>query len=341
MAIRLGSSVMKAGYLGTSKIKHIWMDKKLAFSATVILTFVLDDGVKSLAVTCTRVDGAVSTYTVTKSQDLALPYGSKLTISATAKDGYTLQSYTSDLTITVDRTLTYSTTVNKYWTNVNLNYGGIEYGNSVGDKLGTYQYSLNGTTWYGPYSNEPTTTEWSQGLPYGSNVYVRNITAGAGFRVSSVTYNGVTQYVSGGIYTIKIGAGSYDLNINFTSATDTSSISFYYAESVTTNSLSRSNWTVSCNINMHMLECAAGAVIGRLPTQYCPASPKTFTTDWLVQTGSATTTSQATITVGTDGSIVTDTASTGSGSHSGGGKWGSYSVSWYTQVVATLSWSVK
>lgn len=341
MAIKIGASVMKAGYLGTSKIKHIWLDKKLAFSATVILKIELDGGVSQVVVTCTRVDGQVTTYTVKQTQELALPYGSKLAISPTPKTGYVMLGYTSGVTITTDKTLTYSTNPLKYKTFVSLKYGGTEYGHQVGNKLGTFQYSLNGSTWYGPYSNEPNTTEWTQGLTFGSNLYLRNITAGAGFRLSSVVYNGTTYYATNGIYTIPIAAGSYEVVLNYTSSTSASSISFYYAESITTNTLSRYNWNVTCNINMRMKECSAGTVIGRIPSQYYPATKQTFTTDWLVQTGTLTTTTRATITINTDGSIVSDTASTGAGSSSGGGKWGSYNISWYTQIVASVSWSVK
>ena len=153
--------------------------------------------------------------------------------------------------------------------------------------------------------------------------------------------NGVTQSASGGVYKITVGAGNYYLAINYAAQSVSSSISFAQAESITTNTLTKSGFTVNFNINIRVKQCAAGSVIGTVPLYYRPGSAKTYTTNWKVQTGSFQETTQAKITIRTDGSIVSDTESTGSGSDGGGAKWGSYVINWYTQISISGSWSTR
>ena len=273
MAIKIGTSTVKDSYVGTSRVKHIYVDNNLIFSRPVKVTFTLDTGVSNISVKTTSKDNKVTTISYSTTVTVVIPYDAYINITATAKTGYTMNSYTAGTSITSDRTIAYTSTVNKFWTDVNLNYSGTQYGGSYGDKIGTFQYSRNNSAWYGPYSNEPWST--STLFEYDSYLYIRSITAAPGFYLSNVRYNGVTQYASGGIYSIRIGNGSYNVDINYAAQTNSSSTSFYYASSITTNSLSRNAFNVSFNMNVRVSSCSAGTVIGNVPYQYRPATAKT------------------------------------------------------------------
>ena len=337
MAVKIGASSITAAYLGTTRVRHIYLGKSLVFSDMVNLTISIGTGVSYVSVFWTRVDGAVFSKTCYSTTTIPIEYGSKVTMSAVAAIGYSMNSYTSGIdALTSARGYSYTATAQTYFTDVNLNYNSTQYGNSYGDKIGSFFYSRNNSSWYGPYSNEP----WTENFAYGSYLYLRTVTAAPGFTLSSVRYNGATITASGGVYKIQIAAGSYAVDINFTSRTSTSSASFNHAKSITTNSLTRNAFNVNFNFNINVDECAAGAVIGTIPAQYRPATTKTYTTTWLTQTGSATNTNTATITISPSGAITSNLESTGSGSSSGGGKWGSYMISWKTTMVISGSYSV-
>ena len=140
---------------------------------------------------------------------------------------------------------------------------------------------------------------------------------------------------------ITVGSGNYYLLVNYAAQSVSSSISFAQAESITTNTLTKSGFTVNLNISIRVNSCSAGTTIGTVPINYRPASAKSYSTVWRVQSGTSSSTTNANITFNTNGSIVSDTDSTGSGSDGGGGKWGSYSITWYTQIVISGSWSTR
>lgn len=338
MAIKIGTSTAKEVYVGTSRAKHVYLDKNLVFSRPVKVTFTLDVGIANLSVKTTTKDNKVSTVSYYSTVTAEIPYESYINITATAKTGYTLNNYTSGTTITADRTISYTTTVNKFWTDVNLNYNGTQYGGSYGDRFGTFQYSRNGSTWYGPYSNEPWDT--STLFEYDSYLYLRSITAAPGFYLSNVRYNGVTQYSSGGIYSIRIGNGSYNVEINYAATTNSSSTSFYYASSITTNTLSRNAFNVSFSLNIDVAACSAGAVIGNIPYQYRPSSARTYTTNWEVRKDTGDVITTATITIHANGNITSNKLSQGEFVVGGGGKWGSGYITYITKIAISGSYSI-
>lgn len=336
--IKIGNADVSDVYVGTSKVKYIYLGTSLAYSQTVYLTFNFDTGIYFLKIISLTVDGKEETVIYYGSQTVSFAYGTQLTLTPTAKTGYTLAEYTASLIITSDGTLEYTSTLNGYWTDVNLNYNGTQYGAAYGDKIGTFYYSRDNSTWYGPCSNEA--WDSSEKFEYGSYLYIKDITAASGFALSGVQYNGVTKTASSGVYTIQIANGNYIVDINFSATTNTSSASLYYAESTDENSLSRTAFTVSLSLDINVASCTAGTVIGNIPYQYRPATAKTFTTDWKITSGSATETTTATITIGTDGNIISNTDSDGSGTEGGGAKWGSYYIAWYTTLAISGSWSV-
>lgn len=324
--------------LGTAQVKLIYLDSRLVFADMRILTLTLGTGVTSVTYSGQTIDSKSVSGTITSSTEVPFDYGTSLTIKATAADGYDLDSYTTAVVMTADNSISITAHSSSFFTNVNLNYGGTEYGDSVGSLIGTFQYSRNKSSWSGSISNE----DWSTKFDCGSYLYIRNITAAPGFALSNVTYNGSTISPSSGIYTITIGAGEYTVDINFVASTSTSSIGFTNTTSVTTNTLSRNAWTVTCSVNVAVAECGAGTVIGTVPEQYRPATAQTTTVTWCTTTTNSNSSSTtATITINTDGTIVSSLDSTGAGSSSGGGKWGSYTTTWATNMSFTLTWSVK
>ena len=334
MAIKIGGSSAKRIYLDTSKVKYVYLDNNLVFADPQALTLSLGTGVASVRYTVTEKDGKQTTGTATSTTTITVGYGASVTFSATASTGYTLGSYTATHTITADKTVSFAASINSVTVTIDLKYSGTEWGDSVGDKIGTVQYSTNNSTW-------TTTSAASVTVNYGSKIYIRNVSAAPGFSFSSLTYNGTAQTASGGVYTIT-ATGNHSISVNYTSTTSTSSATMHYASSTTTNSLSRSAWTVTCNIAIAVSECAAGTAIATIPYQYRPATAKTVTCTWCTTTTNGNTSSTtATITINTNGTITSSLESTGSGSASGGGKWGSYSTAWSTAMTISTTWSVK
>lgn len=330
MAIRVGTSAVKKVYLGTSKVKLIYVDKNLVFADPQTLTVNIGTGISYVSYTATTIDGKVSTGTLYSTTTLSFGYGTVISFSYSLLIGYQISSSASSVAMTSDKSVSFSATARTYSVYLQQRYGGTTYGSEVG----SVQYSTNNSTWY-------TTTGTTLSLKYGTKLYLRNVTSVAGFKLSSVQYNGVTQSASGGVYTITVGAGNYYLLVNYAAQSVSSSISFAQAESITTNTLTKSGFTVNFNISIRVNSCSAGTTIGTVPINYRPASAKSYSTVWRVQSGTSSSTTNANITFNTNGSIVSDTDSTGSGSDGGGGKWGSYSITWYTQIVISGSWSTR
>lgn len=329
MAIKIGTSNVRRVFLGTSKAKLIYLDTKLVFADPQQLTINIGEGIANITYTATSIDGKISVGSLVNSGTFTFGYGTKISFTYSVEDGYQIGSYTTSTTMTSDQSVSFTAIKKNYNVAINLKYLSTSYGT----KLGSVQYSTNNSTWY-------STTGPTLSLTYGSKLYIKNITAKAGFTLSTVKYNNVTYGTSGGIYTITVGAGNYNLDINYASKTSTSSVTFIQAESITTNTLTKTGFNVSMDISIHVKECTAGTVIGTVPTDYRPSSSKSYTTTWRVQSGTLSSTSEANITVNTNGVILSDTDSDGSGSGSGGGKWGGYEIEWYTQIVISASWSV-
>lgn len=330
MAIKIGTSAARRVYLATSKVKLMYVDKKLVFADPQSLTINISTGVAQVTYTATAKDGKVTSGSVINTTTLTFGYGTTVTFGYLLGTGYQINSYVSSATLTADRTVSFTATKKTYNVYLELRYGGTTYGSRVG----TLQYSTNNSTWY-------TTSGSTISATYGSTVYLRNISAVPGFKLSSVQYNGSTQSASGGVYRVTVGAGNYYLVVNYAAQSSSSSISFAQAESITTNTLTRSAFTVNFNISIRVKECTAGTVIGTVPVNYRPSSSKTYNTTWRVQSGSASSTTDAKITINTNGQIISNTDSDGSGSGGGGGKWGSYNITWYTQIVISGSWSTN
>lgn len=339
----IGTSKPQKVYVGTSKVKMIYVGTTLVYTEQFYVTISKDAGVNTVAYTVTEKDGSTSSGTATNATTvIPVGYGAVVKFTPTAFTGYTLGSYTSSATITADRTVSYTTTVNSYTTTLNILYSGTEWGNTQGSKIGTFQYSTDNSNWY-------TTSDTSISAKYGSKIYIRSISPAPGFALSSVTYNGMTQTASSGKYTITVGAGNYAINVNMTSTTSTSSVSFSYASTVNTNSLSRSAWTVTAKVDILVAACSAGATIGTVPAQYRPATAQTVSVTWSKTVNASTgaeignTAATATITINTNGTIVSNTDSGGQTTTTvGGGKWGSGAALTTTTYMAfNLSWSVK
>ena len=339
----LGTSKAKKVYLGTSKVKYIYIDNRLVFADPQVVTINKGKGVASVKYSVTEKDGSTFSGTITGSAaSVPVGYGATITFTPTASTGYSLNSYTSSATITADASYSFSATVKSYTTTINIMYSSTEWGNTQGSKIGTFQYSTNNSTW-------TTSSDASITANYGSKIYIRSISPAPGFALSSVTYNGTSQTGSSGTYTITVGAGNYAINVNMTSTTSTSSVSFAYASTINTNSLSRSAWTVTANVNILVAKCDQGATIGTVPAQYRPASAQTVSVTWAKTVNASTgveignTAATATITINTNGTIVSSQASGGQTTTvAGGGKWSSgTSLTTTTYMAFNLSWSVK
>lgn len=323
--------------VGQSQVKLVYLDTSLVFVDKRTLSFSLGTGVASATYSGKTIDGKSISGTVTTSTSISIDYGATLTISAIAKTGYILNSYTTGVVMTNDQLVTITANSSSFFTNINVCYNGTEYGHLYGNKIGTFQYSRNGSSWSGSMSNE----DWTQSFEVGSYLYLRNITAAPGFTLASVTYNGKVINQSSGQYAVQIEGGEYTVAINFVAATAISSIGFANTSSISTNSLTRNAWTVTCNVDVAVAACGAGTVIGTIPEQYRPSTTKTTTVTWqTTDTNGSVSSSTATITINTDGTIVSNLESIGAGSSSVGGKWGSYYSTWTTNMAFNMTWSV-
>ena len=82
MAVKIGASSITAAYLGTTRVRHIYLGKSLVFSDMVNLTISIGTGVSYVSVFWTRVDGAVFSKTCYSTTTIPIEYGSKVTMSA-------------------------------------------------------------------------------------------------------------------------------------------------------------------------------------------------------------------------------------------------------------------
>ena len=108
MSIKIGNSEVVNAYVGTSRVKHIYFGTSLAYSQNVHLIFTIDTGIYSLKIDSKTVDGKEKNVTYYSSETIAFSYGTQLTLTPTAKTGYSLNSYTASATITANKTLSYT-----------------------------------------------------------------------------------------------------------------------------------------------------------------------------------------------------------------------------------------
>lgn len=336
MGIQIGRSPVKDIYVNNKRVKHLYLEKNLVYSLTVWIVFMLDNGIQSLKVSVTGVNGAENSYVLDKTTSLGCPFGAFVRVDAVPKPGFSLKSNTKEFTVTEERTVNYETTANSYWVNFNEKYNGTEYGGSVGAKLGTFQYSTDNVNWSGAISNEP--WDGDTKFTYGSLIYIRNVNPAAGFRFDSVTFNGGGISASGGVYRIQV-AETNEIDINFAASSASSSFTTDYALTTRSNSITRNAFDVSFSLDLDLNSCSAGTILGYVPAQFRPSSNKTYTTTWRVQTGYISETTTAVVTIRTDGGYFSDKASDGTGSSGGGGKWGG-AIAWTTKLTISGSYSV-
>ena len=208
-----------------------------------------------------------------------------------------------------------------YNVTIQILYGTTVYTSKVGTVAGTYTNS----------SGTSTTLSATHGttisVQHGGTVNLSTKTPVAGFAYSS----------GAGSYTI---TGATTIKVYFVASTSTSSSTLHYSSGTTTNTLSKNGFSVTCTINCTLSAVAANTSLATIPAAYRPASAQTVSVTW-TNTNYNNTTS-ATITIGTDGSVKSNTASSGQTTTSaGGGKWSTgATITTTTYLNFSKTWSV-
>lgn len=91
MAIRIGATAVKKVYLGTNKVKLIYVDKNLVFADPQTLSINIGTGISSVTYTATAIDGKVSTGTLYSTASLSFGYGTVVSFSYSLMTGYQIK----------------------------------------------------------------------------------------------------------------------------------------------------------------------------------------------------------------------------------------------------------
>lgn len=87
MAVKIGASSITAAYLGTTRVRHIYLGTSLVFSDMISLTITIGTGVSYVSVSWIRVDGATFSKTCYSTTTIPIEYGSKVTMSPVVVSG--------------------------------------------------------------------------------------------------------------------------------------------------------------------------------------------------------------------------------------------------------------
>ena len=108
MALKIGTNDVKKMYRGTSLIKLIYLDKNLIYANPQVLTVTLGDGVASVGYSAKEINGVISSGTINASTRVKFGFGTTVTFTPIAKSGYTLDSYTASVYMSIDRTVSFT-----------------------------------------------------------------------------------------------------------------------------------------------------------------------------------------------------------------------------------------
>lgn len=247
--------------------------------------------------------------------------------SATYSTGYEASSSDkTQYTITANKTISWTAKKKVYTVTIRIRYNNSTYTSKVGTVSGTYTNS----------SGTSTTLSASHGatlsVQHGGTVNLSTQTPVAGFAYSS----------GAGSHTI---TAAKTIDVVFVASTSTSSITWSYAETVTTNTLSKNAFNVTATINVNLKAANAGVTLGTVPANYRPASNKTHASDdsWFDKvTGSGVTTANTfytpTYTISTAGAFTANKKSNGTvtlGAYKSSATWKSYA-----NINETITWTV-
>lgn len=307
----IGTSAAKKVYVGTSEAKLIYVGTNCVFASPRTVTITKGTGVSKVVVAVTEKDGSTHSTTVTAgSQSIEVGYGASITMTPTASTYYTINSgYTSSATITSSPTYAFSATRQPYTVYIRTRYNSST---SNASKVGTIS---------GSYTNSSGSSATFSGQ------YSTTLTVQAGTVVSFTSYSAVTGFAAPATKSTTVTSNGQYIYADFTATTHTSSCTLHYSESTTTNTISKTGFSVTCSINCVLKAASAGTSLATVPAAYRPAAAQTATVSkWYISTinGSENTSGSATITISTAGAITSNQASSGTTTSTvGGGKWSS------------------
>lgn len=306
----IGTSKAKKVYVGTSEAKLIYLDNKCVFASPRTVTITKGTGVSKVVVAVTEKDGSTHSTTVTAgSQSIEVGYGASITMTPTASTYYTINSgYTSSATITSSPTYAFSATRQNYTVYIRTRYNSST---SNASKVGTIS---------GSYTNSSGSSATFSGQ------YSTTLTVQAGTTVSFTSYSASTGFAAPATKSTTVTSNGQYIYADFTATTHTSSCTLHYSESTTTNTISKTGFSVTCTINCVLKAASAGTSLATVPAAYRPAAAQTATVSkWYISTlsgGSENGSGSATITISTAGAITSNQASGGTTTSAvGGGKW--------------------
>lgn len=337
-SIKINNEEIKNIYVDKSIVHEVYINTTLVFARLCEIKFTLDSHVDYVQINYIDPwDNAHST-TISQTTTLQIPYGSSCTITAAADSGYTMNTYQSSISVvnSDNISLTFSTTVNYYTVDINLcDTSSTQYGHTIGDHFGTFQYSTDGINWSG------TVSDYYASLPHGTTIYIRNISSAPGWFPQSV--NG-TSWTSGSTYQYTVNANDLTVTIIYKSSLANTRFTSSLIPTFTENKINKTGFGVSARMSGNIGACAAGAVIAKISNSvYWPTTDIVINNvPWrYVYTGSisnATIQERTTITIKSNGEVTTSAASLGAGSAGGKNVQTTY---WYFSPSFSVSWTTK
>lgn len=337
-SIKINTEEVKNIYVDESLVHQIYMNTTLLFARLCEIKLILDPHVDYVQINYIDPWDDAHSKTISQTATLQIPYGSSCTITAAADSGYTMNTYQSSIPVvnTDDISLTFSTTINYYTVDINLCDTSLtQYGHTIGDHFGTFQYSTDGINWSG------TVSDYYASLPHGTTIHIRNISSAPGWFPQSV--NG-TSWTSGSTYQYTVNANDLTVTIIYKSSLTNTRFSSNFISTFTENSINKTGFSVSARMSGGIGACDAGAVIAHIPNSvYRPTSDIViYEVPWrYAYTTSASNTTileRTTITIKSNGDVTTSVASLGSGS--AGGK-NTPTTYWYYSPTFSASWNTK
>ena len=155
----INSDIPKRAYLGTDRVKFIYVDTKLIYADTLTVSIQKTEGVDSVAYTVTEKDNSTFSGIATlASESIQVGYGATVSFTPVAVESYKLGPYTESITVTSDQTCSFTAELKEYTVTISRETLGI---NSI-----TYSISIPPTQ--GNATGTVTTTKTTIKVVHGS-----------------------------------------------------------------------------------------------------------------------------------------------------------------------------
>lgn len=332
MGIKIGQKKLKKLFIDNKQVNVIYKDKDVIYTREFKLVINLGIGVSSADYTITSLGGnGIISGSIYNNTTLVVHYGDQVSIRGNASNHYVV-TYDKTFVITSDKQIAIEPdSVQTYTLTFSISYAGKYYKKGPG----SLSYSIND----GSYID--ISTDRQVDVPAFTKVSVKYTTL-TGFTLSNYTVSGSTDHYISPTFSID----SVERNMTITAVVIDAEQSYAGGNAVTflkgsgTASLSIKGFNATLVVSSNDVPdgVAAGTPIAKLTnSNFSPtATTSAKSSTWCNNSNYGSTT--ANISINTKGEISSD-ADSKKGSAGGGGKWGSWSVSWSTSFSVRLTYT--